>query len=140
MMRWLLDTCVVSELTRKAAHEGVLRWLSVHGEEAMLTAVTVGELQYGIDRLAAGRQKNALQLWFDGLCAQYKDRILPTDEAVWRAWARLKASLETIGRPQEDLDLLIAATATVHRLTLVTRNTKHFDDSGIPTLDPWIAP
>lgn len=136
-MHWLLDTCVVSELTRKAPSAAVVQWLKQHGTQAMLTVVTVGEIQYGIERLPASRARNALQLWFDGLCAQYVERTLPTDEAVWRTYARLKASVESIGKPQEDLDLLIAATATVHRLTVVTRNTKHFDDSGVKTFNPW---
>ena len=138
-MQWLLDTCVVSELTRKLPDASVIHWLSGHAGEAAMTVVTVGEVQYGIERLAPGRQRNALQHWFDGLCGQYASRILASDEPVWRAFGRLKASLEAIGRPQDDLDLLIAATATVHQLTLVTRNTRHFEDSGVRTLNPWIA-
>ena len=136
-MQWLLDTCVVSELTRKAPSTAVVEWLKRHGGEAVLTMVTVGEIQYGIERMPASRARNSLQLWFDGLCSQYSERTLPTDDAVWRAYSRLKASVESIGRPQEDFDLLIAATAAVHRLTVVTRNTKHFDDSGVKTFNPW---
>ena len=139
-MRWLLDTCVVSELTRKAPEPQVLEWLAAHASEAALSVVTLGEIQYGIERLAVGRMRNSLQLWFDGLSVQYAERILATDEPVWRAFGRLKASVEAIGRPQEDLDLLIAAVATVNRLTLVTRNTKHFLDTGIHTLNPWLPP
>jgi toxin FitB len=138
-MQWLLDTCVLSELTRKAPDDAVVRWLSQNAGDAAMTIVSIGEVQYGIERLPAGRQRNALQLWFDGLSAQYAGRILPTDEAVWRTFGRLKASVETIGRPQEDLDLLIAATASVHQLTLVTRNIRHFEDSGVRTLNPWTA-
>lgn len=136
-MQWLLDTCVVSELTRKTPSAAVVQWLRQHGAQAVLTAVTIGEIQYGIERLPPSRGRNALQLWFDGLCSQYTERTLPTDDAVWRTYGRLKASVEAFGRPQEDLDLLIAATAAVHRLTVVTRNTKHFDDSGVKTLNPW---
>lgn len=136
---WLLDTCVVSELTRKAPIASVVQWLRRYGNEAALSMVTLGEIQYGIERLPAGRPRNSLQLWFDGLCAQYGNRTLPTDEAIWRTYGRLKASVESIGRPQEDFDLLIAATATVHRLTVVTRNTKHFIDSGVKTLNPWLS-
>ncbi len=138
-MQWLLDTCVVSELTRKTPDASVVRWLTDHAGDAAMTIVTVGELQYGIERLPPGRQRNGLQFWFDGLCGQYGDRILATDDAVWRTFGRLKASVEAIGRSQEDFDLLIAATAAVHQLTLVTRNTRHFDDSGVRTLNPWIA-
>ena len=137
-MQWLLDTCVVSELTRKSPDPQVLAWLTTHAADAGLSVVTLGEIQYGIERLAVGRIRNSLQLWFDGLNVQYAECILATDEAVWRTFGRLKASVEAIGRPQEDLNLLIAAVATVNRLTLVTRNTKHFLDTGIPTLNPWL--
>jgi predicted nucleic acid-binding protein len=137
-VQWLLDTCVVSELTRKNPEPQVLAWLLSHAADAGLSVVTLGEIQYGIERLAVGRMRNSLQLWFDGLSGQFAECILATDEPVWRAFGRLKASVEAIGRPQEDLDLLIAAVATVNRLTLVTRNTKHFLDTGIPTLNPWL--
>ena len=138
-MLWLLDTCVVSELTRKAPAEQLLQWLTNNAAAAALSVVSIGEIQYGIERLAVGRKRNILQLWFEGLSAQYAARILPSDEAVWRTFGRLKASLEMIGKPQEDLDLLIAATATVHRLKLVTRNTRHFLDTGVETLNPWLS-
>ena len=137
-MLWLLDTCVVSELTRKAPDAQVVQWLTDHAAEAAIPVVTLGEIQYGIERLEPGRTRNSLQLWFDGLNGQFASRILPTDEPVWRTFGRLKASVEAIGKPQEDMDLLIAAVATVNRLTLVTRNTKHFLDTGIPTVNPWL--
>lgn len=135
---WLLDTCVVSELTRKSPDPHVVNWLAKNADAAQLAVVTLGEIQYGLERLVAGRARNTLQLWFDGLTTQFKPRTLATDDAVWRTWARLKASVEAIGHPQEDLDLLIAATATVHRLTVVTRNTRHFEDTGVNTLNPWL--
>lgn len=138
-MQWLLDTCVISELTRKAPNGSVVQWLKLHAGDAVLASVTIGEIQYGIERLDAGRSRNALQLWFEGLCSQYARRTLAMDDAVWRTWGRLKASMETIGRPQEDLDLLIAATAAVHRLTVVTRNVRHFQDTGVKTFNPWPA-
>lgn len=138
-MQWLLDTCVVSELTRKVPDDRVLRWLSSHAHSAALCAVTLGEIQYGIERMATGRARNALQLWFDGLCTQYAARTLPTDNAVWRTFGRLKASVETIGKPQEDFDLLIAAVATANQLTVVTRNVRHFEDSGVKTINPWLV-
>lgn len=138
-MLWLLDTCVVSELTRKIPDARVLQWVTDNADEAALAVVSLGEIQYGIERLVVGRHRNSLQLWFDGLSAQFVSRVLPTDELVWRTFGRLKASLEIIGKPQEDLDLLVAAVATVHHLTLVTRNTKHFRDTGIQTTNPWLG-
>lgn len=137
-MRWLLDTCVISEVVRKAPDARVQAWLAEHGDDAALSAPTLGEIQYGIARKSIGRERHQLELWFDGLRTQFAARMLVTDVPVWLAFGRLKASLETIGRRQDDLDLLIAATATVHRLTLVTRNTRHFIDSGLPLHNPWI--
>ncbi len=138
-MRWLLDTCVVSELTRQVPDPHVVQWLTVNADQATLSAVSLGEIQYGIERMPVGRNRNTLQLWFDGLCAQFGARTVATDDAAWKTYGRLKASVEAIGRPQEDLDLLIAACATVRNLTVVTRNTKHFEDSGVKTLNPWLA-
>ncbi len=138
-MRWLLDTCVVSELTRKKPDAAVLAWVQSHAAQSVLCMVTVGEIHYGLQRMPPGRHRNSLQLWFDGLCVEYAARTLETDAAVWRVWANLKASLEAMGRPQEDLDVLIAAVATHHRLTLVTRNTRHFEDTGIAIVNPWVV-
>ncbi len=138
-MRWLLDTCVVSELTRKKPDAAVVAWLQTHAAQSVLSVVTVGEIHYGLQRMPPGRHRNSLQLWFDGLCVEYADRTLETDVAVWRVWATLKASLEAMGRPQEDLDVLIAAVATQHRLTVVTRNARHFEDTGVVVVNPWLA-
>lgn len=138
-MQWLLDTCVISEMTRKLPDATVVRWLSANAEQAAFCAVSVGEIQYGIERLALGRARNTLQQWFDGLCTQYAARVVATDEPVWRMYGRLKASVESIGRPQDDLDLLIAATAAVHQMTVVTRNVKHFEDTGVKLLNPWLT-
>lgn len=115
----------------------VTEWLQLHGANAALPVVALGEILYGIERLVSGRTRNELLLWFDGLTAKFAQRTLATDESVWRAFARLKASVEAIGRPQDDMDLLIAATATVHQLVVVTRNVKHFEDSGVKVLNPW---
>lgn len=112
-------------------------WLQLHGADAALPLVALGENLYGIERMASGRTRNEFQLWFDGLTANFAQRTLLTDEPVWRAFARLKASVEAIGRPLEDMDLLIAVTAAVHQLAVVTRNVKRFQDSGVKVLNPW---
>src|SRR4051812_43003408 len=100
-MLWLLDTCVVSEMTRKLPNATVLEWLAKNGDDACLCAVTLGEIQYGIERMDAGRARNTLQVWFDGLCNRFSARNLPTDNSVWLSYGRLKASVESIGKPQE---------------------------------------
>jgi toxin FitB len=136
---WLLDTCVVSEPFKKIPHEKVLQWLTHNAVHAALPSVVLGEIFYGMERMPAGRNRNELQLWAETLASRFVGRTLQTDDAVWRVFARLKASVESIGRSQHDLDLLIAATASVHQLTVVTRNTKHFVDTGVKTLNPWLV-
>lgn len=136
--RWLLDTCVVSELARPAPDESLRKWLAGNIGECRLAAVTLGEISFGIESLAHGARRNGLQRWAGELQARFADRTLVTDEAVWIAFGKLKASLRSIGRPQDDIDLLVAATATVHGLKLVTRNTRHFVDTGLALVNPWL--
>lgn len=138
-MECVLDTCVISELIRPAPDPRVTQWLQRHSRAAALSAVTVGEIQCGIARMPLGSRRNRLQQWFDRLCRDFGGRILPADEPCWRAWSHLRASCQAIGRPQADLDLLVAATAVMHRLTLVTRNTRHFEDTGLTLVNPWDA-
>lgn len=136
-VRWMLDTCVVSETFALHPEPKVLQWLTAHAAQSALSVVSLGEIQYGIERMPQGRKRNSLQMWFDTVHAQYRDRVLVADEVVWLNWSRLCASCENMGRPQEDFDLLLAATAAANHLTLVTRNTRHFQDTGVPLLDPW---
>lgn len=138
-MQCLLDTCVISEMTRPVPDRAVMQWLEQYGPAAALSTVTVGEIQFGIERMPLGGKRNQLQLWFDRLCGDFEGRILPSDEPCWRAWSHLRASCQAIGRPQADLDLLIAATAVTHRLPLATRNTRHFQDTGLTLVNPWDA-
>lgn len=134
---WLLDTCVVSELSRSIPDSRVTAWLSRHAAQSSLAAVTLGEITYGVESLPAGARRNALTRWCGELRTQFATRILASDETVWCTYGRLKASLEAIGRPQDELDLLIGATATVHGLKLVTRNVRHFEEMGVAMLNPW---
>jgi predicted nucleic acid-binding protein len=135
--RWLLDTCVVSELARSQPDEHLLAWLTVHIDGCQLAAVTLGEIAFGVERLPHGARRNGLQRWASEVQQRFVARTLATDAAVWLTFGRLKASLRSIGRPQADLDVLIAATATVHGLQLVTRNVRHFADTGVALVNPW---
>ena len=136
-MECLLDTCVISELIRRVPDPRVTQWLQRHSRTAALSAVTVGEIQFGIARMPLGSRRNQLQQWFDRMCRDFEGRILPSDESCWRAWSHLRASCQAIGRPQADLDLLIAATAGVHLRPLATRNPRHFEDTGLRLVNPW---
>jgi len=138
-MAWLLDTCVVSELARPEPDPHLVAWLGEHGSGSKLAAVTLGEIAFGVESLPHGARRNSLQRWAHQLQQQFAHRTLVTDEVVWSTFGRLKASLRSIGKPQDDLDLLIAATASVHGLGLATRNIKHFEDTGVALVNPWTA-
>ena len=136
-MQWLLDTCVVSETFKREPDAAVMAWLSDNAKAAALPAVALGEIQHGIERMSESRSRNRLQVWRDRIAAQFAHRTLAADESVFRQWGHLRASLEAIGRPQQDMDVLIAAIAVCHDLTLVTRNVRDFADTGVRLLDPW---
>ena len=134
---YLLDTNVVSELRRPRPSPAVLDWIQqVSADQLYLSAVTIGEIQAGIE---VTRQQDAakaehLESWLDRVLATYE--VLDVDAAAFRIWAKLMhGQSDTLMQ-----DALIAAVATVHRLTVVTRNTRDFQHFGIPTLNPFANP
>ena len=133
---YLLDTNVVSELRRPKPHGGVIAWLADAAEEELfLSAVTLGELQAGIERTRRQdpEKASAIEAWVDQIADSHQ--ILPMDDRAFREWARLMA-----GQPDHLLeDAMIAATARVHHLTVVTRNQRHFKSFGVPLLNPFTS-
>jgi len=131
----LLDTNVVSEL-RRSPHENVARWASRQDDTAMLSAITIKELEYGILKLARHdpRQAAPLRDWFEnGVLVTFANRILPIDAKV----AQAAAALHLPG-PAPENDAYIAATALVHHLTVATRNVKDFAQfPGLRVVNPW---
>ena len=133
---YLLDTNVVSELRRNKPHGGVLAWLqSVDDNQLHLSAVTLGEIQAGIEltREQDPAKAAALDRWAQQLAGAYK--VLPMDAASFRVWGRL------MHRRSNTLieDAMIAATAVVHGLTVVTRNTRDFEVFGVAVFNPFDA-
>ena len=116
-----------------------MAWLAAVNEDSVfLSAVTITELRYGIERLAAGRRRRRLDEWLrEELTARCAGRILPVDLEVADACGRLVARNESLGRPIEPRDAFIAATAEVHGLTLVTRNAIDFKATVKHVLNPW---
>jgi predicted nucleic acid-binding protein len=138
-VNFLLDTNVVSEWTRLRPNAGVMSWLSECDEDhVFLSVVTIAELRHGIERLSAGRRRSRLDAWLgDELLPRFEGRILSVEPGVADLWGRVVARREALGRPIQAMDALIAATATAHDLTLVTRNSTDFETSVKSILNPW---
>ncbi len=132
---YLLDTNVISETRKARADSGVIAFISAADAAVLFVSVlTLGELRKGV---AAKRRTDPgaadqLAAWVDGIEATFADRILPIDAATARRWGELSAN-----RSLPVIDTLIAATAMSHSLTLVTRNIRDVDITGVPLVDPW---
>ena len=132
---YLLDTDVLSALRRRERHPGPVRWVvSQRTADLYLSVVTVGEIERGITQQQRRDPSFAQELavWLDRVLAWYGDRILLVDTATSRRWGRLSATLGHDGA-----DLLIAATALEHGLTVVTRNIRHFEPTGVSVVNPF---
>ena len=135
-MNYLIDTNVLSELRkRERAHPLVLDWFQRHKpQEVFLSVLTLGELRRGVERIHRRDPKTAriIGTWLDRILDRFQDRILDVDQAVAEQWGRL-------GIPDSlpDVDGLIAATALVHDLVVVTRNVKHIAPTGVRHVNPF---
>lgn len=131
---FLVDTDVLSALRRRERNPGTVRWAeSQRTSDLHLSVVTIGEIERGITQQKRLNPPFAQDLaaWLDRLLAWYGDRILPVDVGTARRWGQLSATLG-----YESADLLIAATALEHGLTVVTRNLRDFEPTGVRTLNP----
>jgi toxin FitB len=136
---FLLDTNVVSEWTKPHPNRGVIEWLTkVNEDDVFLSVVTFAELRHGIERLPPSARRKRLDDWLrNELPTRFEGRIALVDGAVADEWGRLVARHEAARRPIHAMDALIAATAQVHGLTLVTRNVSDFKASLKSMLNPW---
>lgn len=136
---YLIDTNIISEL-RKAltVNRGVVEFMSkasANQERCYLSVITIGELYRGVGMIQHRgdiKQANQLSDWLDVILNDYQDRILAVDNDVSLIWASLRTP-----HHENAIDKLIAATALSHSLTLVTRNTKDFEKTGVPLIDPF---
>jgi hypothetical protein len=134
-VQYLLDTNILSETRKKQANERVMSFLTAAEPSALFISVlSLGELRKGVclkNRSDADAAKR-LGTWVDGLEFSFSERILSVDAAIARQWGELSAQ-----RSRPVVDTLLAATALVHKLTLVTRNISDVQDLGVKLLDPW---
>ena len=137
-MTYLLDTNVLSETRKHRPAVGVAEWIAATPSDRMhISVLTLGEIERGIARSRSRGDQDqvaALERWLQDLQAGFEDRILPVSLPVATAWGRQPQK-----QPLPPIDALIAATARVHGLTMVTRNVKDFEPAGIPVLNPFTS-
>jgi predicted nucleic acid-binding protein len=135
-VRVLIDTNILSELRKgRRCNDRVKRWYDeVADEDAFLSVLTIGEIRRGIDSIARRDPKSAAALdrWFRTLIDHFAERLLVVDSAIAGEWGRMN-----VPDPLPVIDGLLAATASVHDLTLVTRNTRHVARTGVRYLNPF---
>ncbi|WP_027053761.1 type II toxin-antitoxin system VapC family toxin [Mesorhizobium erdmanii] len=138
-MRLLLDTNVLSEVTRPAPDARVLNWLHELDEDrSFISVVSIAEIRRGVVLMDEGRKREALVEWLaEDLPQRFEQRVLPVDQPIALAWGDLMGLAKRRGRGLSSMDGLIAATAIARELTLATRNTKDFEGFGIDLFDPW---
>ena len=138
-MKYLLDTCVISELIAKKPNDQVIEWIDAVDDRLMcLSVITVGEIKRGIEKLPESLRKQTLDDWLTGdFLLRFDDKILPIDTPVIFTWGELVARVERQGRSLPAFDSLIAAIAQHHNLLLVTRNEKDFAGTGVTVVNPW---
>ena len=132
---FLLDTDVLSAFRKRDRNPGLLAWMSAQRvSDFYISVVSIGEIERGITRQERRNPEFARTLasWLDDVLAVYVERILPVDRAVAKRWGHLSGALG-----HDNTDLFIAATALEHGLTVVTRNVRHFEPTGVPVLNPF---
>ena len=135
----ILDTCVLSEFTRHKPEEKVIRWLDhIDEHKLFLSAITIAEIQRGIERLPDSHRKTELLVWMNnGLIQRFSQRILPLDSQTMFLWGSLMARMENSGQTMPVMDSLIVATALLNNLIIVTRNGSDFLPCGVQVNNPW---
>ena len=138
-MKYLLDTCVISELANHRPNVQVVKWLESQDPETLyLSFVTIGEIKKGIAKRGGDPRAQELEKWLEGqILENFSDRILPIAKEVSLEWGRICGEAERAGRKRPAIDALIAATASVYGMELVTRNVEDMVGMGAPILNPF---
>ena len=141
MSRCLLDTNIISNVTKPVPPEALVRWMAEQADEDLfISSLTVAEIRRGILEKPAGKKRRELERWFsgpDGPQAMFAGRVLPFDEKASLIWARLMADGTAKGRPRSPLDMIVAAVADANDCVVVTENERHF--VGLKIVNPMRA-
>jgi predicted nucleic acid-binding protein len=132
---YLVDANVLSEPTKPAPDPKVVKWLRDNEMEIVIDPIILGEIRFGIHLMPAGKRRRRLEGWFDEGVGRMQ--CLSWESATGLRWAKLLADLRSNGRAMPVKDSLIAATALVHGLTIVTRNEADFQNARVPILNPF---
>ena len=135
-MPYLLDTDILSAIRRKQRDPNLEAWLhSIQSADVYLSVVTIGEVERGIiqQRRINSEFAEDLQSWLDNILLRYEQRILPLSVSIARRWGQLSGELG-----HNNADLMIAATALEHNLTVATRNTRHFEQTQVSLINPYL--
>jgi len=137
-VNYLLDTNVVSEWVKPHPNARVVTWLAdANEDETFISVCTLAELRFGVASLPKGRRRDRLDEWLrNELPARFEGRIVPIDIAI--AWGDISAATRRKGRAIDVMDGLIAATAEVYEMTVVTRDSGDFQPTGVTVLNPWM--
>lgn len=137
-MKYLLDTCVISELVKPKPEPTVLKWIAAQSEEHLyLSVLTFGEIEKGIAKLNDPKRALKLQGWTEDLRRRFDGRWLEVTWEVARKWGQIQGANEKRGRQAPVIDGLLAATALTFDCCFVTRNVDDFATSGVTVFNPW---
>jgi predicted nucleic acid-binding protein len=135
---YLVDTNVLSELTRVSPEPKVEAFLRSASDNVYVSALSIGEIFKGIGCLAQGARRASLDAWLtEEMIPWFGDRVLPVTLPIAERWGGLAAEAKLQGKPRPVVDALIAATAIEHGLTLVTRNVRDYVGTAVVLLNPW---
>jgi len=137
-MKYLLDTCVLSELVKATPEPAVLDWVAARDEQDLfVAALSLAELHRGVARLPRSKRRTALTDWLMRVETGFEGRVLSFSQTTAHAWAEMTARAEARGKPMAAFDSLIAAVALEHSLALVTRNVRDFAATDLKLVNPW---
>ncbi len=136
-MSFLVDTNVLSELSKPLPAGEVLQWFLKHEPELFVSSISLGEIRKGLEILPLGKRRLNLESWFRLVCERLEGRILSFNISTAHVWGQLVGRLERKGILIPALDSQIAATALRHRLTVVTRNVEDFKHTGLALINPF---